>query len=350
MHPFHLLRSALAAVLTLAIVGCAAPGGSGHSGPSASPTGKYSFGLWGDMPYQKAGDNTKLPVVLQSINASDIAFSLYDGDIKDGSSQCTDSVFADALTMFGTLKKPVVYVPGDNEWTDCHRLNNGGMDPLERLSQLRKLMYPTLDSLGQSVLPLAHQGKLGAKFVENTRFNYQGVTFVSINMPGSNNNLVLTAKECSYKSARKAAQCDAANAEYLERDSANVAWLTESFAQAKAAKSRGLVLVVQADPGFDLPETEDLDESTLPQYSGYRFFMSQLAAQTRDFPGEVLFVHGDTHFFKLDKPLDSPTRLLTNFTRLQTFGSPSLHWVKVTVDPASATVFQVEPVIVKQAN
>ena len=78
--------------------------------------------------------------------------------------------------------------------------------------------------------------------------------------------------------------------------------------------------------------------------------MSQLAAQTRDFPGEVLFVHGDTHFFKLDKPLDSPTRLLTNFTRLQTFGSPSLHWVKVTVDPASATVFQVEPVIVKQAN
>jgi hypothetical protein len=350
MSSSQMLRSAFAAALILVLAACATPGSHSANGTSASPIGKYSFGLWGDMPYKKAGDDVKLPAVLQSINASDIAFSLYDGDIKDGSSTCTDSVFTDALRMFGTLKKPVVYVPGDNEWTDCHRLNNGGMDPLERLTQLRKLMYPTLDSLGQTVMPLAHQGKLGAKFVENTRFDYQGITFVGINMPGSNNNLVMTAKECSNKSARQTAQCDAANAEYLERDSANVAWLTESFAQAKAAKSRGLVLVVQADPGFDLPETEDFDESTLPQFSGYRHFMQKLAEQTRAFPGEVLFVHGDTHFFKLDKPLDSPTRLLTNFTRLQTFGSPSLHWVKVTVDPASTTVFQVEPVIVKPSN
>jgi hypothetical protein len=64
----------------------------------------------------------------------------------------------------------------------------------------------------------------------------------------------------------------------------------------------------------------------------------------------VLFVHGDTHFFKLDKPLFDPTHLLPNFTRLQTFGSPSLHWVKVKVDPSNAAVFQIEPVIVRQAN
>jgi hypothetical protein len=76
--------------------------------------------------------------------------------------------------------------------------------------------------------------------------------------------------------------------------------------------------------------------------------MSKLAEQTQGFAGEVLFVHGDTHFFKLDKPLFDPTHMLTNFTRLQTFGSPSLHWVKVTVDPTSSSVFRVEPVIVKQ--
>ena len=80
-----------------------------------SPAKPFSFGLWGDMPYKKAGDDAKLPAVLKSINQSDIAFSLYDGDIKDGSSKCTDDVYADTLKMFATMVKPVVYVPGDNE-------------------------------------------------------------------------------------------------------------------------------------------------------------------------------------------------------------------------------------------
>ena len=334
------LVCAAVSVFALGLAGCA-------SGPQSSGQG-YSFGVWGDMPYKKAGDDAKLPAVLQSINQSDIAFSIYDGDIKDGSSQCTNEIYTDALKMFGSMAKPVVYVPGDNEWTDCHRLNNGGMDSLERLSHLRKVMYPTINSLGQTQMPLEHQGKLGEKFVENTRFNRGGVVFVGINMPGSNNNLVLNAKECTNKSARKAAQCDAGNAEYLERDAANVEWMAASFAQAKATNAAGLVVVVQADPGFDWPETEEVDESAFPGVSGYRFFMENLVKQTESFKGQVLFVHGDTHFFKIDKPLYRPGKVLPNLTRLQTFGSPSLHWVKVTVDTNSANVFQIAPVMVRQ--
>jgi hypothetical protein len=97
-----------------------------------------------------------------------------------------------------------------------------------------------------------------------------------------------------------------------------------------------------------LPETEDHDESSSPGVSGYRNFMSKLTAQTEQFKGQVLFVHGDTHYFKMDKPLYSPTKLLPNFTRLQTFGSPILHWVRVSVDVASAGVFTIHPVIVQQ--
>ena len=298
-----LRKSILTVLVSMALISCAgtAPA-TGASGQTTAPQ-KFAFGLWGDMPYKKAGDDVKLPAVLHSINQSDIAFSMYDGDIKDGSSKCTDDVYTDALKMFGSMKKPVVYVPGDNEWTDCHRLNNGGMDPLERLAHLRRMMYATPMSLGQTQMALEHQGKPGEKFVENTRFLHGGVMFVAINMPGSNNNLVLNAKSCSNKSARKAAQCDAANAEYLERDSANVVWMSASFAQAKAQNALGLVLMVQGDPGFDLPETEDMDESQAPGVSGYRHFMSQLVQQTEQFKGQVLFVHGDTHYFKLDKPL-----------------------------------------------
>ena len=76
--------------------------------------------------------------------------------------------------------------------------------------------------------------------------------------------------------------------------------------------------------------------------------MSALVTQTEQFAGQVLFVHGDTHYFKVDKPLYSPTRLLPNLTRLQTFGSPSLHWVRVKVQPGTERVFDIEPVIVRQ--
>jgi hypothetical protein len=108
------------------------------------------------------------------------------------------------------------------------------------------------------------------------------------------------------------------------------------------------VLVIQADPGFDLPETEEVDESQQPRFNGYRNFVAQVIKQTEGFKGQVLLVHGDTHFFKVDKPLYSPAKLLPNLTRLQTFGSPSLHWVKVTVDAGSDQLFQIQPVIVRQ--
>lgn len=336
-----MIRSIASTLLALSLGACA-------SAPHTAP-GSFSFGLWGDMPYKKAGDDAKLPAVLKSINQSDIAFSIYDGDIKDGSSQCTDSVFTDALAMFGSMTKPVLYVPGDNEWTDCHRLNNGGYDALERLQHLRKVMFPNgNNTLGHTTLPVQRQGQPGQKYVENARFTVGPVVFAGFNVPGSNNNLVMSAKECSSKSARTPVQCDAANAEYLERDAANGEWLAQTFQQAQTQNARGVVLVIQADPGFDWPETEDEDESLRPQFSGYRNFMAQVVQHTEAFPGQVLLVHGDTHFFKVDKPLYSPTKLLPNLTRLQTFGSPSLHWVKVTVDTANEALFTVQPVIVRQ--
>jgi hypothetical protein len=335
-----LLKTITAALLALSQISCSTMG--------ASSSQVYSFGLWGDMPYAKAGDQTLLPAVLKSINQSDIAFSIYDGDIKDGSSKCSDDIYTDALKMFGSMVKPVVYVPGDNEWTDCHRLNNGGYDNLERLNHLRKVMFPSLNSLGQKQMPLEHQGALGQKYVENVIFSHGAVVFSGLNVPGSNNNLVLNPKECSNKSARDAKQCDADNAEFIERDEANDKWLTRTFQTARNQSAKGVVIVIQADPGFDLPETEDVDESKAIGVSGYKNFIDQVIKHTEKFPGQVLLVHGDTHFFKIDKPLYSPTKLLANLTRVQTFGSPSLHWVKVTVDVNSPHVFQIQPVIVRQ--
>ncbi len=308
----------------------------------------FTFGLWGDMPYVKNGDAPKIQAVLDSINASDIKFSLYDGDIKDGSSHCTDDIYSSAITMFNSLKKPVVYIPGDNEWTDCHRTNNGGYNNLERLGYIRKTMFATPQSFGQEKLKLATQGAVSQKFVENTRFNYGSIVFVGLNVPGSNNNLVLDYKYCKNKSARSSADCEAGNAEHAERDAANIEWLKSSFNAAKVSAAKGIVIAFQADPGFDLPETEEEDESKQTKFTGYKKFMDAVVAETEKFAGQVLLVHGDTHFFKIDMPLYSPNKLLPSLTRVQTFGSPSMHWVHVTVDSKRPELFTVRPVIVKQ--
>ena len=346
--------AAAGVIVSLALAACDAPNGVAAVGAQATSAGvpgdTFSFGLWGDMPYKKAGDAPKLPAMLQSINASDIAFSLYDGDIKDGSSKCGNGIYTDALAMFNSMKKPVVYIPGDNEWTDCHRRNNGGMDPLERLAHIRRVMYASPGALGQQTMPLMHQGKPGEAYVENTRFEYGSVVFAGFNMPGSNNNHIATDKQCTAKSKRTPADCAQAEAEYLARDAANRRWLAETFAQAQANSAKGVVIVVQAEPSFDVADTKDGDASQSPETSGYRPFMAALTAETARFAGQVLFVHGDKHEFKADKPLRHLQQPLGNFTRVETFGSPSLHWVKVTVDPASAAVFQIEPVMVKHGR
>ena len=64
-------------------------------------------------------------------------------------------------------------------------------------------------------------------------------------------------------------------------------------------------------------------------------------------------MHGDTHIFKVDKPMAASlatqlpsATVLPNFTRVGTFGSPEMGWVRVTIDPKSPNVFTFEPMAV----
>jgi len=331
----------------------------------------FTFALWGDMPYTDA-EIPKVPALIADINAAHVAFSVFDGDIKSGSSQCTDEVYATAIQRFDTFRSPMVYVPGDNEWTDCHRKNNGSFNALERLAFLRQTMFADESSFGQRTMRLAHQGPLGGVYAENTRWTHGDVVFVGLNIPGSNNNKVdlgangdctgtpPPASAClSSKSARNCDDCKADNVEYAARDAANIQWLHSSFALAKSRHLRGLMVIIQADMSFDVPETETFNERTqVPGFEGYNNTLAALVSEAQAFDGQVVLVHGDTHFFKLDKPLvddlsrpfqdpsPAPPHLIANFSRLETFGSPNVHWVKVTVDPRSRSLFRFEPMIV----
>jgi hypothetical protein len=70
------------------------------------------------MPYNALG-KTQYPALLADINRSHVAFSVFDGDLKaGGDGPCSDSLYTTALDNFNTLDRPLIFVPGDNDWTD----------------------------------------------------------------------------------------------------------------------------------------------------------------------------------------------------------------------------------------
>jgi hypothetical protein len=196
-------------------------------------------------------------------------------------------------------------------------------------------------------MPLVHQGQPGELYTENTRWAIGDAVFVGLNVPGSNNNKINdpAGTECTANSARKQADCEADNAEYAARSQADIDWVRQAFAQAKGTKALGVMIIMQADPGFDVPETA-VNERNDPGVNGYTDLLNALVAETKAYTGQVVLVHGDTHFFKLDKPLLDQAHLIPNFTRLETFGSPNVDWVRVSANPRSRNYFTFEPMVV----
>ncbi len=75
-------------------------------------------------------------------------------------------------------------------------------------------------------------------------------------------------------------------------------------------------------------------------------FANEAGSGKRSIPGRpVLFVHGDTHYYRVDHPLtDSASgKTIDNFMRLETFGSPHTNWVKVSVGASDTRLFSIRP-------
>jgi len=232
-----------------------------------------------------------------------------------------DVYFAN-LDRFNRIEDPLIYTPGDNEWTDCHRT---GGDPLERLDFLRGIFFPTDQSLGERTITLNRQSDA---YPENVRWTRGGVTFATLHIVGSNNNLGRTPE---------------ADAEYTARNAANLEWLHESFEAARKKDSPGIMIAIQANPGFEL-EPDD------PERTGFNDFLAALEQETLAFGRPVVLVHGDSHYFRIDKPMYSSETgaHVVSFTRVETFGPPDVHWVRAVVRPGSSEVFSFDDEIVEE--
>lgn len=319
------------------------------SGGVAQPS-RFEFGIIGDLPYS-AEDDAKFPHLMQTMNEANLAFVVHVGDIehdprgykadKNGAIPCTDDTFAQRKALFQASKHPFILTPGDNDWTDCYYAEPS-LDPLERLVKFREVFFQGDQGLGQRPLPLTLQSTdpQYAKFRENVRWTYGEVLFVTLHMVGSNNNLGRTPE---------------GDAEYTERNAANLVWLKQAFELAKRNQSKGVIIITQANPYFEdrwppfyvrflriaLPD---------PKPAGFSDFLSTLEAEVLAFDKPVVLVHGDTHYFRIDQPLFSTTkgRMIEHFTRVETFGFPNVHWVRGIVDLNDPQVFTFKPGIVQK--
>lgn len=340
---------ALLAALALPLLAQAQWGGEDHHNHV------LKVALWGDEfyaddPATKAADITQ---TVDSMNAHGVDFTLFAGDTKNGHSLCTDAaITTDVATIFNRINAPTLYTLGDNEWTDCHRTNNGSYDPLERLALLRGFFFNKSTSQGLHPIQVKRQGELGQAYSENSRFVRNHVEFVALNVIGSNNNLVATDSQCTKKSNRTQADCAAATAEYVARNAADLAWLKDSFDLAKKKHLAGIVILIQADvyAPIELADGGYTDNflPTLTTDNGWTDFFNTLIDKTKSFDGQVLLVHGDSHYFRLDKAMvDDNGQIRPNFTRLEVFGSSDNSWVEMTVDPSTKNVFSFQPVVLQ---
>ncbi len=313
--------------------------------------------LWGDSFY--ADDPVKKAAMIDStvgsMNDHDLDFTIFVGDTKNGSTLCTDEAIGqEPMIIFNRLNVPTMYSLGDNEWTDCHRTNNGSYDPLERLAYLRTAFFNKSVTQGPNPIPVQRQGDLGQAYSENSRFVKNNVEFVALHIPGSNNNLVATTKQCTSKSNRTQADCDAATAEYQARNAKNLEWMEAAFAEAKVNHYAGIAIAIQADIYFPIELSDGGYQGSFlpslnPAVNGYADFFHKLVEETRSYDGQVVLIHGDSHFFKMDKAMYNEDGTLTpNFTRIEVFGAEDNNWVEMTVDPTTEDVFSFRPVVVKK--
>jgi hypothetical protein len=286
----------------------------------------FHFVAMGDLPYGPPIQSyPSYRLLIDRINREAPAFSIHVGDFKSGSTACSDEEFSQQLEHFQRFSAAVIYTPGDNEWTDCHRSNNGSWDPLERLAQLRKRFFRPDQSLGQRPLALESQSvrmPKFSKFIENQRWHHQGVSFATVHIVGSNNNLE--------------GRSPAAASEFFERDEANVAWIRAAFDDARQRDARALVISFQADP-FELRSSFD----DFPSWSGFkRSIEGTLLPLAEGWGRPVLVIHGDSHLFRVDQPFRWQKKPLPNVTRLIVPGASDVRAVRVDVRPEGRFGFE----------
>ncbi len=290
----------------------------------------FRFIALGDMPYHTVTDESRYFNLINAINQAEPSFTLFVGDTKSSEAPCSDASTERIASFFNRYKAPVIYSVGDNEWTDCHRSIAGSYDPIERLGKIRKKFFNSNQSLGKTTLTLVRQADVMSQFslyVENSYWIQGQFLFVSLNIPGSNNDFEQNIKAVN---------------EYFKRNQANLAWIDHTFKVATEKKLAGIIFAFQADMFTGQIQSDDLA-------NGYRDTVLSLTNHAEKFKNAVLLIHGDTHRLRIDQPLKTSDKkyVLENVIRVELMGDDEIQALEITVNAEQNSPFSFRPLIVK---
>ena len=266
---------------------------------ACEPSGEYDVAVFGDVPYG-TGDYGRYDNMIRAINNDgSLVFSAHLGDLgPPESATCTNAWVDRETARFDTLSRPLVYTPGDNEWTDCS-------DELARLSYLRSKIFRSTGTQSRGATTLSLTSEASRGYPENARWSRGPVTFATLHVVGSRDN---------YSDP----------SEFVPRRAATVDWVNQTFDQARDQGKEGIVLMAQADPNLD---QEASDRGRI----AYQSMFDAVVNQTAFFAGEVVFIHGDGHSYKNQKPIAGRP----NLRRVQVEGDSKISFVRVHVEPGA---------------
>jgi hypothetical protein len=351
-----------------------APAAGAHRGGGGRAT---TLAVYGDAPYGTTPTDTAqvkaTPGFIDSINADpDVGLVLHVGDIHSGKQYCTSDYDQTIFDLWTRFEDPLVYTPGDNEWTDCHKAAEGGGkynpatgqidyvrnpdgtlvdyaggDPVANRALVRSLFFPRPGlTLGARKRPVLSQAFVSdrahpadRRFVENVLWAQSRTLFVTIDLPGGSNN----DTDPWYGAPSQSA---AQQREVAERTGADLRWLDLAFRLARLDRGiKAVVIGAQADM-WD-------PEAGAAHQAGYEPFVQSVASNTTRLGKPVLMFNGDSHVYQSGNPLAPgdpnyaihPGYDVPNFHRVVVHGSTfPLEWLKLKVDPradnpASDTTF-----------
>ena len=295
----------------------------GPEPPIPNPPGTFSFAVMGDAPYY-VWEDFQYRLVLQSLEINDLSWVIDVGDIFWR--PCTDELYRKNLERFNALRHPVIYTPGDNEWTDCWEPDSGGFGLGDRLDRIRQIFFsnPTR-SLGGAALPLASQAgrEPYPEFAENARWVHEGIVFATAHIVGSDNGMKPFPS-----------RTEADDVASKRRTEAAAVWVRDTFDVAHNLNASAVVLSFHANAALEDPASDPFRQAFEP-------FITAIEEEAERFARPVLLAHGDGHDYTVDQPLVRRTtgKTLDNVTRLQVPGSPAVGWVRVVVSPGSPDPF-----------
>lgn len=328
-----------------------------------------TLAVFGDSPYLDPSfpphsEFGATPAFIDTINSdSTVQEVVHVGDIHSGSEPCTVAYDQSVYGLWTAFQKPLIYTPGDNEWSDCTKVKEEpGSDfdniatnpdmPLDQLVVVRNIFFANAGwTLGQQPMHVISQANAfdpanpaDAQYVENVMWEQSKTVFVTVNVPGGSNNDI----DPWYAKTHTTPWNTHQQTEMDQRTAADVRWLNQAFAVAEADDAHGVVIIGQADM-WDTAES-------LSHQTNYEPIIAAMASNAAAYKKPVLYLNGDSHVYRSDNPLQQgstcyteadpctkdawlqhPSYDVPNFHRIVVHGSTiPLEWLKLSIDPRAA--------------